>query len=337
MVKVCTAKQLEHLKELLSSGGDVSIAVAYVDRYGFNLIEKCLKATPSKVEKVRLLVDLKSGSTHPDAVKRMVELSEEEGARFECKEYYIKGHRHAILHSKLFISNSGNSVTFLTGSFNLTQNALERNEEHGLWVDCTGDKGLADRTQHRFDKLWGSDQATIIDDRRASKYAEYCQKSQEIEETRAGLEAPESRDSEPRYWLFRCDVTKYRFSELLKENHTGAGDILYHQLAPGYMFNKYRTSFKQGDHILFYHSNAKPPALVGTARVMRGTHNILGSVQIIQADQEFNHPVTLQEIKRNPKLQDMMLATKSGRTKLQIVTREEFAEIVALGKGGDTP
>ena len=221
MVEVCTSKGKQDIEALLDLGGELSIAVAYVDRYGFNLIEKCLKAAQSKVEKVRLLVDLKSGVTDPDAVKRMVELSGEESDRFECKEFFIKEHPHAILHSKLFISNSSNSVTFLTGSFNLTQNALERNEEHGLWVKCDAGEELADQTRDKFNSLWDSEQAAIVDTWRASEYAEFCRKNLEIRKEQTLFEPPTNSHGEPRYWLVRCDVTKYSFSEL-KQNRTGA-------------------------------------------------------------------------------------------------------------------
>ena len=48
----------------------------------------------------------------------------------------------------------------------------------------------------------------------------------------------------------------------------------------------------------------------------------------IQADQEFSRPVTLQEIKQNPKLQGMMLVKRGVRLSIQPVTREDWDEIV---------
>ena len=85
-------------------------------------------------------------------------MAEEEGDRFECREYYIDGHPHAILHSKLLISKSGDSVVFLSGSCNLTENALERNREHGVWVECGGDKELAGKVAANFTKLWDDEE-----------------------------------------------------------------------------------------------------------------------------------------------------------------------------------
>jgi predicted RNA-binding protein with PUA-like domain len=41
--------------------------------------------------------------------------------------------------------------------------------------------------------------------------------------------------------------------------------------------------------------------------------------------------VTLQEIKQNPKLQNMLLVRRGMRLSIQPVTKEEWDEIVALG------
>jgi predicted RNA-binding protein with PUA-like domain len=53
----------------------------------------------------------------------------------------------------------------------------------------------------------------------------------------------------------------------------------------------------------------------------------------IQADQEFGKPVTLQEIKENPRLQNMMVARRGMRLSIQPVAQQEWDEIVALGTG----
>ncbi len=76
MVKVCTAKQLEHLKELLSSGGDISIAVAYVRQSGLSQIQQELKKALSK-GRVRLLIALDGRITEPAALEELLEPGEQ--------------------------------------------------------------------------------------------------------------------------------------------------------------------------------------------------------------------------------------------------------------------
>ena len=157
MVEVRTAAgkdKISQIEALLDFGGEVDIAVAYLDMYGLNLIEKRINSLGPTIQRVRFLVDLKSLSTHPNAVKRLVELANEEGDRFRCKEFYTEEHKHAVLHSKLLIATDGDSVVFLTGSCNLTKNALVRNRERGLLVQCGNDKRLATETRGFFDGLW---------------------------------------------------------------------------------------------------------------------------------------------------------------------------------------
>ena len=66
--------------------------------------------------------------------------------------------RDRIFHPKLYISQSakGNRLTFLTGSYNLTKRALEKNREHGLWVECQGKEQVGQDTVERFNEFWGA-------------------------------------------------------------------------------------------------------------------------------------------------------------------------------------
>ena len=156
--------------------------------------------------------------------------------------------------------------------------------------------------------------------------------------------------AERRYWLFKSEPKSYSFSELLaEENRTDYWDgIRNYQVR-----NMMRDEIKAGDGVLFYHSSAKPTAVVGTARVVGEAYpdfsawdpnnkyydpksdpaNPTWLMVDIQADQEFARPVTLQEIKQNPKLQDMMLVKRGVRLSVQPVSKEAWDEIVALGIG----
>jgi predicted RNA-binding protein with PUA-like domain len=115
-----------------------------------------------------------------------------------------------------------------------------------------------------------------------------------------------------------------------------------------------RDEMKAGDGVLFYHSSAKPMAVIGTAHIVRESYpdhtawdpkakyydpksdpaNPAWLMVDIKSDQEFPRSVTLQEIKENPKLRGMMLVRKGMRLSIQPVTKEEWEEIVALGMKG---
>ena len=154
--------------------------------------------------------------------------------------------------------------------------------------------------------------------------------------------------AERKYWLFKSEPTAYSFSDLLKEpDQTAEWDGVRNYQVRNYM----RDEMKVGDGVLFYHSSAKPLAVVGTASIVRESYpdstawdpndrhfdqkstpdNPVWLMVDIKAEQEFAHPVTLPQIKAHPQLQDMLLARRGMRLSIQPVTRQEWEEVVALG------
>ena len=154
--------------------------------------------------------------------------------------------------------------------------------------------------------------------------------------------------AEKRYWLFKSEPTAYSFTDLRNEpDQTAEWDGVRNYQARNFM----RDDMKVGDRVLFYHSTAKPLAVVGTATVVKEGYpdatawdpndkhydaksspgSTVWVVVEIKADQEFNRPVTLDDIKANPNLQDMLLIRRGMRLSIQPVTKEEFDEIVTLG------
>ena len=51
----------------------------------------------------------------------------------------------------------------------------------------------------------------------------------------------------------------------------------------------------------------------------------------IQAEKGFSKPVTLEEVKAHPTLQNMMLARRGMRLSIQPVAKDEWDELVRLG------
>ena len=181
MVRVETANQLSDLQELLKSGGDKSLAVAYVSDSGLTLISESLKrALTPKSRRVRFLLGLDdSGVTDPQAVKRLFELSSNY-ANLEVK-VFIPQSGNEIFHPKLFISHVRNGITFLTGSFNLTESALTRNREHGLKVTCDGSEDIGKQTLQVFNSLWEDVQARLLTEEVVNGYRAYCRNRTETE------------------------------------------------------------------------------------------------------------------------------------------------------------
>ena len=68
------------------------------------------------------------------------------------------------------------------------------------------------------------------------------------------------------YWLFKSEPSAYSFKDLLnEENKTAEWDGVRNYQARNFL----RDDIKKGDEVLFYHSNAKPIGVVGTAKVVR--------------------------------------------------------------------
>ena len=68
--------------------------------------------------------------------------------------------------------------------------------------------------------------------------------------------------AERSYWLVKSEPNTYSFSDLQGEDHgTAEWDGVRNYQAR----NTMRDDMKAGDGVLFYHSNVKPMAVVGTA------------------------------------------------------------------------
>ena len=154
--------------------------------------------------------------------------------------------------------------------------------------------------------------------------------------------------SEKRYWLFKSEPTAYSFDDLMNDPDGWAewDGVRNYQAR-----NMMRDDMKVGDSILFYHSNAKPMAVVGIASVVREGYDDfdaldpddkhydpkatpekpIWSMVDIKGERPLARPVTLAEIKENPKLKDMLLIRKGMRLSIQPITKEEFIEVVSQG------
>tara|TARA_B100000131_G_C17836213_1_gene499869 strand:- start:91 stop:564 length:474 start_codon:yes stop_codon:yes gene_type:complete len=154
--------------------------------------------------------------------------------------------------------------------------------------------------------------------------------------------------SEVRHWLFKSEPGNYSFGDLLKEkDQTAEWDGVRNYQARNLM----RDEMHIGDKVLFYHSSTKIPAVIGTATIVKEAYpdftawdstakyfdpksdpdNPTWLMVDIKANREFNHEVTLQEIKENPAFQNMMLIKRGVRLSVQPVTEDEYNLIVELG------
>lgn len=151
------------------------------------------------------------------------------------------------------------------------------------------------------------------------------------------------------YWLFKSEPDVFSIDHLAGEpGQTTFWDGVRNYQARNFL----RDTVKNGDKVLYYHSNTEPNAVVGVCEVVRDgypDHTQFDSdhdhydpksspaqptwyMVDIQLKQKFKTPVTLQAIKDNPKLAEMTLVQRGNRLSVFPVKKEEFQEIVRMGK-----
>ena len=155
--------------------------------------------------------------------------------------------------------------------------------------------------------------------------------------------------TETRCWLMKSEPSDYSFEDLKnEEKQTAEWDGVRNYQAR----NLLRDEIKVGDKVLYYHSNSKPSAVVGTALVVRDGYpdftawdptakhpdsksteeNPIWYMVDIKAEITFQRIVSLKEIKGISELSEMVLV-KNSRLSVQPVAQDEFDLIVKLGNG----
>ena len=148
------------------------------------------------------------------------------------------------------------------------------------------------------------------------------------------------------YWLIKSEPTTYSFSDLIAEEDSTAEWDGVRSYAGR---NTMRDEMKLGDGVLFYHSNAKPNAIVGTAVVVKEGYpddtawdpgsehpdpkstpeDPIWYMVDIKGESEFANPVSLPQIKMTKGLAKMVLVNNS-RLSVQPVTKREWDVILKL-------
>ena len=150
------------------------------------------------------------------------------------------------------------------------------------------------------------------------------------------------------YWLFKTEPGCFSFDDLknrpqMTEHWDGVRNYQARNLL--------RDSIKLGDLVFIYHSSIPEPAVVGIAAVVResypdhtaldpnGEHfdpkaspdNPIWFMVDVRYAKPLNKPVTLEQLKANPLLADMLLVRHS-RLSIQPVSAEEWQCILAMGE-----
>jgi predicted RNA-binding protein with PUA-like domain len=151
----------------------------------------------------------------------------------------------------------------------------------------------------------------------------------------------------PKCWLLKSEPESFSIQDLAKApRKTTCWSGVRNYQARNFM----RDEMKLGDRVLFYHSSTDPPAIVGTAKIVKegypdptawdpndhhydpaaSPENPRWSMVDIQLDEIFKHPLPLEQLRKVAALKKMELLRKGSRLSVQPVTKEEFEAVLEL-------
>lgn len=145
-----------------------------------------------------------------------------------------------------------------------------------------------------------------------------------------------------RYWLMKSEPESYSIDDLKKEKVACWDGVRNYQAR-----NMMRDEMKVGDRVLFYHSNAKPPGVVGVAEVCSGPYpdptawdpkspyfseksapdNPIWIMVDIKFVSKLPQIVSLDEIRTIAACKDMLLLKKGQRLSIQPIEKKHFDAI----------
>jgi len=147
-----------------------------------------------------------------------------------------------------------------------------------------------------------------------------------------------------RYWLFKSEPDVFSIHDL----HNSRGKRTSWEGIRNYQARNFlRDDAQVGDGVLFYHSNADPLAIVGTATIVKAGypdhfawqdgHKYFDAASTpdqpvwfmvdIRLTQIFRTPVTRSSLLLEPDCRDMLLLKKGSRLSIQPVTESEWQAV----------
>ncbi len=152
-----------------------------------------------------------------------------------------------------------------------------------------------------------------------------------------------------RYWLMKSEPSLFSIGDLAQ----APGRTTWWDGVRTYQARNYLREMAKGDLVLFYHSNADPPAVVGIAEVVRtaypddsqfdkrSRHYDPASTREaprwdmvdIRLVEKFPSGLSLDRLRQEPGLKGMVLLRKGSRLSVQPVTADEWDLVVKLSKG----
>lgn len=152
-----------------------------------------------------------------------------------------------------------------------------------------------------------------------------------------------------RYWLFKSEPDCFSIDDLRsRRNSVEHWDGVRNYQAR----NMLRDEVKKGDEVLFYHSNCNPPGIIGVATVVKEGYPDFTAWDInsehfdpkstkekplwymvdVKFKQKFSRLISLDELKRNQKLENMLILRKGNRLSITPVSEGEWKAVMKMAE-----
>lgn len=143
------------------------------------------------------------------------------------------------------------------------------------------------------------------------------------------------------YWLMKSEPSCFSIDDLYhKPKQTAPWDGVRNYQARNFM----RNTMSKGDQMFFYHSNCKPPGIVGVAEIVSSAYpdytafdpssehpdanstpdNPRWFMVDVQFKKKFPHIMTLETLRQYLELEKMPLLRKGNRLSITPVTKAEW-------------
>jgi predicted RNA-binding protein with PUA-like domain len=134
------------------------------------------------------------------------------------------------------------------------------------------------------------------------------------------------------HWLMKSEPSSWSWQQQVEAGEKGT----FWNGVRNHLAKKHLKDMKVGDQAFFYHSGEEK-AVVGIVEIIRSYYpdpsdktGVFGMVDV-KAVKALPKPVTLAEIKADPRLKEMVLV-KSPRLSVQPVTDAEWKTVLSLAK-----
>jgi predicted RNA-binding protein with PUA-like domain len=147
-----------------------------------------------------------------------------------------------------------------------------------------------------------------------------------------------------KHWLMKSEPDVYSIDNLERDGRESWEGVR------NYQARNFMREMVEGDLVIFYHSNAKPPGAAGVGRICRKAYpddtqfnkkskyydakskkeDPRWSLVDVEFVEKFGEPISLQALKDDPALDGMRVTQKGSRLSVQPVEKGHFKRVLKM-------